>query len=192
MSNSKGSLAALASGPAELLKLSGESLAAVEATSAGLISASLQSVPRASRFWQGGVNIYSAKAFQALLPRELFSQLGDVKTNYSSAANYIRSKEVFTSVLAKHFRKQFQVDWVVAESGAAEGSALPRRLRDAGAFSAVTIAGPDGLEVSRIYKAVPEASREENMWAFAGFALNLLEECIAKREAGKGSAKSKL
>jgi nicotinamide mononucleotide (NMN) deamidase PncC len=53
-------LAALATGPAAALTTAGEMVATVEGTSGGLISAALQSVPRASRFWTGG--LYSFRA----------------------------------------------------------------------------------------------------------------------------------
>mmetsp|Transcript_10493 Transcript_10493/g.29164 ORF Transcript_10493/g.29164 Transcript_10493/m.29164 type:complete len:191 (-) Transcript_10493:75-647(-) len=174
------SLAELANEAGEALKASGQTLAAVEATTAGLIAACLQAQPQASRYWQGGVSIYSAKAVAALVPREVRIHLGDVKVNYSSGANYVRSKEVFTSVLARYYRDQFGVDWVVAESGAADARGLPSRIRDSGAFTVATVVGPGGLEESRIYRAPAQQSREENMWAFAAFALGLLAECARR------------
>eukprot|EP00927_Polykrikos_kofoidii_P063868 TRINITY_DN58770_c0_g1_i1.p1 TRINITY_DN58770_c0_g1~~TRINITY_DN58770_c0_g1_i1.p1 ORF type:complete len:191 (+),score=35.17 TRINITY_DN58770_c0_g1_i1:48-620(+) len=182
-------LAAIANGSVETLKTSGQTLACIEASSGGLISASLQAVPRASRFWQGSVNIYSAKAAAALLPREVREQLGSRRTHYSSAENYVRSKEVFTSVLAKHYRSVLGVDWVVAESGAADAQGLSTQLRAAGAFSVATVVGPDGIEASRLYRAPMNHSREENMWAFAAAALQLLEEVVCKRQSTQAASK---
>ena len=171
-------LASRAAGAARALNAAGHIVAAVEATSAGLVAACLQAVPRASRYWQGGVTIYSAKAATALLPLETRRALGKPEDNYSSPEAYVKSKEAFTSVLAQHFRAEMAVDWVVAESGATSADSLPRRLRSGGAFTVVAAAGPNGFRASRVIRPPASNSREENMFYFAEAALQLLEESV--------------
>ncbi|CAK0825127.1 unnamed protein product [Prorocentrum cordatum] len=75
------------------LRAAGQTVAAAEATSAGLVAACLQAVRGASAFWQGGVVIYSPRAAAALLPREVLVRLGSRRSNYSSPESYVRSKE---------------------------------------------------------------------------------------------------
>ena len=54
-----------------------------------------------------------------------------------------------------------------AESGAAEASGLPRRIRGAGAFTVVTVVGPRGFVATRTVRGDASASREANMALFA-------------------------
>ena len=164
----------------DALKLAGVTCGALEATSAGLISACLQSVPRASKFWAGSVTIYSAKAGKAFVPLELRRKLGNPKDNYSSAFNYIESKKVFTKVLGQHFKTKMNVDWFVSESGAAEASSLFPVLKAAGAFSVVTVLGPNNFCVQKVIRGGAKDSRVENMWLYTKGALKLLEESVKK------------
>ena len=164
----------------DALKLAGVTCGALEATSAGLISACLQSVPRASKFWAGSVTIYSAKAGKAFVPLELRRELGKPKDNYSSASNYIESKKVFTKVLGQHFKTKMNVDWFVSESGAAEASSLFPVLKAAGAFSVVTVLGPNNFCVQKVIRGGAKDSRVENMWLYTKGALKLLEESVKK------------
>lgn len=176
---------------ATALREAGQTVASVEATSGGFLSAALQSVPRASRFFTGGVCIYSAVASKALLPRDVRKQLGTPEHNYASGSNYVESKKTFTLALARHYHQKFGVDWVVAESGAAEAKGLPRRLQEAGAFTVVSVVGPDGFEASRTVKAQnAEDSRVDNMWRFAGEALALLDDSVRGQQ--QSAPKSKL
>lgn len=147
----------------------------VESTAGGLITASLLSVPRASRYFGGSMTIYSASCAKALLPVEVLKQLGRPEDNYASPDAYKRSKEVFTLVLARHARDMFGTTWAVAEAGATLASTLPKRLRSCGAFSCVSVVGP-GVERTCFLEGT--AHREENMWLFARQALHLLEAAV--------------
>ena len=185
-------LAARGAGAARALRVVGHSVAAVEATSAGLVAACLQAVPRASRFWQGGVTIYSAKAAAALLPLETRRALGKPADNYRSPEAYVASKETFTAVLAQHFRAEMGVDWVVAESGATSAASLPVKLRSGGAFTVVAVAGPRGFRASRVVRPPASNSREGNMFHFADAALELLEESVELWQGEHGEGRSNL
>ena len=161
-----------------LLKQHSFTCAALEATTGGLISASLQATPKASQFYRGGVSIYSRKAAKALVPLTLLKQLGSPKQHYANPANYIQSKIKFTQLLGAYFRTQMQVDFLVAESGAADGQSLPPQLQATGAFSVVTIVGPTNKMTTKTIYGAPTNSRVENMWWFTRQALNLLQETI--------------
>jgi len=180
----------------DALKAAGVTCGALEASSAGLISACLQSVPRASKYWSGSVTIYSAKAAKAFVPIELRKKLGDPRQNYSSGSKYIESKKIFTKVLGEYFRSKMNVDWFVAESGAAEASGLGPRLREAGAFTVVTVLGPNGFEATKVIRGGAKDSRVENMWKYTEGALKLLASSVRKvhltSKSNKSASSSKL
>jgi NADPH2:quinone reductase len=166
-----------------VLKRAGVTVAALEATTAGLISSCLQSVPGASKYWQGATLIYSQQAATALVPKNLLRLLGKPSHNYSSGPNYMRSKEIFTTVLGEYFRRKMSVDWFLSESGATDVSTLPKSLKDNGAFTVVTILGPNGISVTKTIKGKHGASRVENMWTFTRAALNLLKETVERAQS---------
>ena len=173
---------------AAALKLSGCSVGALESTSAGLISACLQSCPGASNYWSGSLNIYSAKAAKAFLPRDIQLQLGKPKDNYASASKYVQSKQVFTKVLGKFFRDKMKVDWFIAESGAAEASIGVTKL--SGAFTVLTLLGPNDIVITKtIYGKPGGASRVENMWLFTQAALAMLEKEVTRYNGTKNTIK---
>ena len=122
--------------------------------------------------------VYSVAAGKALLPRDVRLRLGTPESNYATGPGYVRSKEVFTSVVGAHFRERFGVDWVLAESGATQVGRLPERLRSAGAFTVVTALGPDKFMLSRVIKADPGTPRAENMRDFARAAIELLDDAV--------------
>ena len=68
-----------------LLRDRDENVAVVEGTSAGLVNAALQGVPRASTFLAGALTIYSARAAKELVPIEVLRKLGRPKDNYADA-----------------------------------------------------------------------------------------------------------
>ena len=171
-------IAAIGTPVGSLLKQHSFTCAALEATTGGLISASLQATPKASQFYRGGVSIYSRKAAKALVPLTLLKQLGSPKQHYANPANYIQSKIKFTQLLGAYFRTQMQVDFLVAESGAADPQSLPPQLQATGAFSVVTIVGPNNKMTTKTIYGAPTNSRVENMWWFTRQALNLLQETI--------------
>merc|ERR1719456_546254 len=85
-----------------------ETLAVVEATTGGIVNAELLAVPGASAYYVGGGLVYSQDAGKALLPLEVRKAsvyLG--KDNYKTYENYVKSKEVFCSVVSKGMREKF-------------------------------------------------------------------------------------
>jgi len=173
----------------EALKAAGETCGSLESTSAGLISACLQSVPHASRFWQGGVVIYSRKSGKAFLPIDIRKKLGSPEHNYASPVNYIESKKIFTKLCGHHFKKKMDVDWFVSESGAADAAGLPGKLRASGAFTVITILGPNDFEMTQVLHGSSTASRVENMWFYCKEALKLLEGAVLEEAQRKKTSK---
>ena len=184
-------LTALGSAAGELLKArstpSGrpETIGVFEATTGGMIQASLQAVPGASRYYHGGANIYGSMGFK-LYPLELRKRLEaggahrgavDRGTNYASRENYHKSKMLHTAAIATHMRDYMGAAWCIAESGATGPTFAPEDMTCA--FSCVTIVGPDGLEEVAIFET-DHSDRETAMWQFTAAALHLLERCIAK------------
>jgi len=177
-----GGLAVAAQRAADLLRAQKGTIAVLDATTGGLIQAMLQAVPRSSRFFLGGMTIYSRQA-ALQLPRELREKLGTPQENYASPPAYWVSKQVFTDELSSYISSQFSSTWSVAESGAVDPAGLPEQLRGAGAFTSVTVRGP-GVHVSRLYR-VEGCTREEAMVRFAIAALALLAEALESKPLGK-------
>eukprot|EP00444_Apocalathium_aciculiferum_P024943 CAMPEP_0183440790 /NCGR_PEP_ID=MMETSP0370-20130417/82735_1 /TAXON_ID=268820 /ORGANISM="Peridinium aciculiferum, Strain PAER-2" /LENGTH=190 /DNA_ID=CAMNT_0025629779 /DNA_START=12 /DNA_END=581 /DNA_ORIENTATION=+ len=162
-----------------LLSGRGDTVAVVESTSAGLVNAALQGVPKASSYLVGALTVYSLTAANGVLPREVLEQLGRPRDNYASASAYRESKRTFCLALAWHARERFGATWAVAESGAAEVEGLPAQLKAAGVFTALAVVGPQGFEhcvfLDLSVAAGVAPSRREAMQAFALGALEVLE-----------------
>ncbi len=179
-----GSLTALASRVGALLKKRDrpdgrpETIAVCEATTGGLINASLQSVPGASRYYHGGSNIYGRIGYK-LYPKELAVELSkggaaDGNSNYASKENYYASKVRHTSAISSYMRDHLGSDWCIAESGATGPTFAPPDC--AVGFTAIAVVGPGVSEV--ILVESDTASREQNMWQFTAAAFDLLEKLL--------------
>eukprot|EP00040_Diaphanoeca_grandis_P030264 m.178484 g.178484 ORF g.178484 m.178484 type:complete len:194 (+) comp31942_c0_seq1:1802-2383(+) len=161
-----------------VLLAAGSSVAVCEATTGGLINASLQSCNRSSLFVAGAMVVYSAAVARDFLPRDLLIRLGSPSSNYANPIAYRKSKETFVIEMATHVRDRFGADYGIAESGATTVSGLPRRLRGGGAFTAVAVVGPDGFVVSSLFDSDTPEDRRRNMTLFAEAALKLLSQAI--------------
>ena len=117
-----GTLAALADQVGAHLLAQGETVAVAEATSGGLVSAALQGVPRASRFYQASITIYSAVAGRELLPKAVRDKVfvRDYSDPAFTADEYKQSKITYVLEMAKHVQARFDATYGVAESGAAQ------------------------------------------------------------------------
>lgn len=170
-------------GPAEavgaLLTAKKHSVCVVEATSGGLTSACLQAVPGASRFFIGSVIVYSVKAAKALVPQASRQQLGRSSDPYANPTNYIQSKQVFVTSMAKYVRESMGAEWAVAESGATSMTTMMPVLRPAGIFTCIAVIGPCGsVRRSELFRLPEKTSREESMRKFAKRSLEVLEDAV--------------
>ena len=156
------SLLPAAASLATLLRARGETIAIVESSAAGLVSASLLAQPGASAYFLGGAVVYTAKAREALLgitAREM--------------AGLRSSSEPYALLLARRMRERSGAVWGLAETGAAGPTG--NRYGDAAGHTCVAIVGP--VEQVRTIET-GLFDREVNMRAFAAAALALAAETI--------------
>jgi nicotinamide mononucleotide (NMN) deamidase PncC len=161
-----------------LMPIRPETISVFEATTGGLINASLQSVSGASRYYHGGCNIYGPIGYK-LYPKELAAELfkgggrGD-NSNYASKESYYASKVRHTMVISSVMNTQLGTDWCIAESGATGPTFAPPDCTVG--FTAIAVAGPGVSEVVLVESDT--ASREQNMWQFTAAAFELLEKLL--------------
>jgi PncC family amidohydrolase len=140
-----------------------ETVAVVESSAAGLISAALLGVPGASRFFVGGAVVYTATAREALLGITPEDMAG------------LRSASMpYAQLLAGRVRAKMGTTWGLAETGAAgpEGN----RYGDPAGHSCLAVAGPTATVIA-IRTGLSD--RATNMRNFAVEALRQLEGALA-------------
>ncbi len=153
-------LAEIAQPAASLLKSRGETVATVESSGGGLISAVLLAVPGASAYFLGGGAIYTAQARERLLG-----------VTAEALAGIRPSTEPYALLLARTVRERLDTTWALAETGASGPTG--NAYGDAPGHSCIAVTGP--LERA-ITLETGAADREANMWAFTKAALGLLTE----------------
>ena len=155
-------LSAAAASVAGHLIARGETVAIVESSAAGLISASLLALPGASRFFVGGAVVYTATAREALLGITPDDMVG-----------LRSSSEPYARLLARRVRDRMGTAWGLAETGAAGPDG--NRYGDPPGHSCFAVAGPvESVTTIR----TGAADRESNMRAFAVNALRQLETAL--------------
>jgi PncC family amidohydrolase len=155
-------LTPLATSVAALLKAAQQTLAVVESSAGGLISATLVSIPGASAYYIGGGVIYTSTSRRALLG------IGDEAMTGMRA-----STEPYALLKARTVRAQLGATWGLAETGASGPAG--NRYGDAAGHACIAVSGP----VERaITVETGRADREANMWTFTKAALDLLEACL--------------
>lgn len=165
---SPGPLAPLASRAAAALRAAKQSVAVFESTSAGLVQAALQACPGASSYTTCGAVTYGPKKAGAVL-----GSFDVSAPRPPDGPSYKESKKAWTSSLARVKRDEVGATWCVTESGAC-GPTFNFPDISCG-FTAVFVSGP----IERgVFVESTHADREQNMWAFAKAALDLLAECV--------------
>ena len=146
-----------------LLKNNKQTVSIAESSSGGLISAALLSIPGASSYFVGGGIIYTQEARRELLnlPKEI--------------ATMRAATEEYTALVAQAIQKKMNTTWGLSESGASGPSG--NRYGDDAGHVCVAVSGPVKKSVTF---ETSSNSREENMWAFAKTAIQLLEEAITE------------
>ena len=161
------SLTTLGGAAGALLKARKETLAVSESSAGGLINASLVAVPGASAYYLGGVIVYTYAGREALLG----ITNGEMKGMRSATEAYAR-------LAARRVRERLGATWGLAETGASGPSG--NRYGDAPGHACLAVSGP--LEAAVTLETGRDA-REENMWAFARRAIELLRDCLQKAGA---------
>ncbi|MBR0680357.1 CinA family protein [Roseomonas eburnea] len=142
---------------ADRLKARKETVAVVESSAGGLISAALLAVPGASAYFLGGGVIYTKAARGALLG-----------ITDAEMAGIRSSSEPYALLLARTVRARLGADWGFAETGAAGPSG--NRYGDAAGHTCLAVSGP----VERVTTLeTGMAGREANMRAFAAALFRL-------------------
>ena len=83
--------------------------------------------------------------------------------------------------MANYAAEAFGADWAIAESGAATTAGLGPSLRDGGAFTALTVTGPDGFTMSKIVESAAPQDRVANMVAYSQAAIEFLEAAVMRK-----------
>ena len=159
-------LAPLAEKIATLLKERGESVAVVEGSAGGLISAALLSQAGASAYYLGGSVVYTAPAFKALTQINP-GTLRDRKIR-SATTDY-------AALMAEDVRAAHGAIWGICESGASGPTGNP--YGDPAGHTALAVVGP--VTNTRVLRT-GSADRIENMQAFAEAGLALFLETLEK------------
>ena len=116
---------------------------------------------RARRYYLGGASIYTQTARRGLL-------------RFNDANAQLRgSTEEYATLTATTMRDLLEADWAIGESGAAGPSG--NAYGDPAGHVALAVVGP--VIATRIVQTGND-DREDNMWAFAQAALDLLYETV--------------
>lgn len=161
------SLADLAQRVAAILIERKETIAVVESSAGGLVSAALLAVPGASRFFLGGAVVYSRRAGKALLG-----------LTTADVAGIRAETEPYAVMIAGKMRDSHRASWGISESGAAGPSGSP--YGDAPGHVCVAVVGATTL--SRTIET-GSGDRAANMDLFGRQLLVLFEEALL---AGNG------
>lgn len=159
------SLVSMAEAVGALLKERNETVAILESSTGGLISAALLAVPGASAYFVGGGVIYTQRAREVLLDINLEAHPG-----------MRPSTEPYALLLASAAREHLGATWGVGETGAAGPSG--NRYGDKAGHSCIAISGPTNRTITM---ETGQSDREGNMWRFAREVLDLLDETVRSR-----------
>lgn len=158
-----GELVELGRPVADRLLAAKQTIAISESSTGGLISSALLAIGGASAYFRAGAVIYTLEARRAFLPEDVLEK------------GIRSSSEPYALANARAIRARLDVDWAVAESGAAGPTG--NRYGDMPGHTALAVVGPNGVERSLTIETASD-DREANMWAFTRAALALLAECL--------------
>jgi len=147
---------------AKLLCDLSHSISVAESSTGGMISASLLSVPGASRYFKGGAVIYTAKS------RLAFLDLNRERTRQLSPLTEEMALEFAIAARAK-----LETTWGIAELGVAGPGGTP--YSDAIGISVIALSGPIDAAVTI---RTNSDNREGNMATFTDRALQLLVDSL--------------
>lgn len=137
-------------------------LSVCESSAGGLISATLLALPGASRFYVGGLVVYTATAREALLG-----------ITSADMADFRSATEPYATLLARRCRERLGTTWAVAETGATGPTG--NRYGDPAGHACLAVSGPSSRAETL---STGHANRADNMRDFARAALLLLERSV--------------
>ena len=159
------SLTVLAERVGASLRERGESVAVVESSAGGLVSASLLAIPGASAFYLGGAVVYSRRAGRALLG-----------LTAADLAGMRGETEPYAMLVAERMRNSLRATWGLSESGASGPSGSP--YGDPPGRVCLAVVG-----ATSVAKTIETggAERATNMDLFARHLLQLFDEALRAR-----------
>lgn len=158
-------LATLAARVAAALRERGQTVAVVESSAGGLVSAALLAIPGASAYFVGGAVVYTRKAGKGLLGLTAEDMVG------------LRAEtEPYANLVAGKIRDKLRASWGLCESGAAGPSGSP--YGDAPGHVCIAVAGPNPK--SRTLETA-QSNRPANMDLFARQLLTLFDEALQEQ-----------
>jgi nicotinamide mononucleotide (NMN) deamidase PncC len=149
---------------AERLIARRETLAVVESTTAGMITANLLYAQGASAYILGGALVYSKAA------REVLLGIGP-----SEMAGLRPASKRYAALLAQRIRERLGATWGLAEAG----EPTDRRSGAPARHTCIAVAGP--VERVRMVRTSDDPILHMVMVSFEGAALSLLAEAIGVR-----------
>ena len=155
-------LSDLANTIAVILKERGETVAVVETSGGGLISAALLAVPGASAYYVGGAVTYTGTARDAFLGIDLDDHPG-VRS----------SSEPYASLIAATVREKLSTTWGISETGASGPTG--NGYGDSAGHTCVAVSGPTD-RVMTLETGLSD--RETNMTLFAERCLEQFVEAL--------------
>lgn len=158
-------LGAIAARVGALLRERGQTVAVVESSAGGLVSAALLAIPGASAYFRGGAVVYSRRAGRALLGLTAEDMTG------------LRGEtEPYALLVAGRVRDNHHSGWGIAESGAAGPSGSPYG-DPPGRVCLAVVGGPGSASESRTVETGGN-DRAANMDLFARHLLALFEQVL--------------
>jgi nicotinamide-nucleotide amidase len=148
---------------ARLLKERKETIAVVESSTGGLLSAALLSLPGASAYFLGGAVLYTQAARNALLG------IGELPSGMRA------STEAYALYAARIARERFNASWALCETGASGPTG--NRYGDAPGHTCIAVVGK--VERSMTLET-GMIDRVSNMRTFSETALDLLVKVLAE------------
>jgi nicotinamide-nucleotide amidase len=157
-------LVAIAEQIAVKLKAQKQTIAVVESSTGGLVSASLLAVPGASAYFLGGAVVYTRDARRVLMniPDDAMKQIRP-------------ASEAYAKLLAGQIRQRFSADWGLSETGATGPTG--NRYGDAAGHCCMAVSGAQSAAITL---ETGSSDRLANMHVFASTALNLLLENLSR------------
>ncbi len=156
-------LATLANQVAAILKERGETVAVVETSAGGLVSAALLAVPGASAYFVGGAVTYTHTARESMLEISLDDHPG------------VRSaSEPYALLIASTIRERLSTTWGLSETGASGPTG--NGYGDAPGHTCVAVSGPSIEHTETLETGLSD--RVTNMDLFSIKALEAFEQIL--------------
>ncbi|MCJ1389845.1 hypothetical protein MMC18_002702, partial [Xylographa bjoerkii] len=156
---------AIASEVAALLRDKAQTISIAETAAGGIISAALLSTPGASKFYKGGLTLYT-----------LESRIAFAGWTQENVQRYTGPTPEVVSGLAANVRKTLSSTYTLCESGTAGPTGGSTRNRTPG-YVALAVATVNGTYTREVETGLG-GDRENNMVAFTVAALEFLKDII--------------